>query len=666
MRPSIEAKQTRKLDGFQSCFQVPANAPWWPEGLAFPPAGQRYEFRFSRGERKIFKKKKHIRPSDWAEQNLTVTGDGPYAGSKFKREIVPFAASIMDALVFPSVREFSLCTAPQVTKSFILCALTGYFADCDPGPALFVYPDKITTGRRMGDLREMIEASPALATLMTGIDDDMTGIKIRLRTMKIYGGWAGSASSLGDRTIRYLFKDEKDKHPRHPNKNEAGTSDLADKRTNTYALNKLIGNTSTPTVESGAIWQDLQRADVIFRYHVCCPLCAHSHEMLFGENQDTPGGIKWPRNEDGGQPDPEQVKNKKLAWYECPKCRGRWNDHQRDQAVLRGSWMGPDGRGLFAYLETWRPVHIAFHIPSWLSRFISISDAAAAFIKGLTDATALKDFRNNHAAEPWLEYRAERKTDVIMALRDDRPAGVVPGGGRVAMLLAGCDVQDAGIYCMICAVGYGRIQDIWLVREVYVENFASLEKVLLEDSYQDADGVSYPVQFTVIDSRYRTAEVYDFCRQHFGRCQPSMGLQSKRDCYSYSNIDYWPGTNKAFPVAMKRIMVNTTYYKDSIAGKLAVERDAPGAFRPHAEITETYAAQLCSEAVNDDGVWVQIGNRANHYWDCFVQILVAADIKGLKFKAPPGPPRAPEPEPEKKSGWLRGGGFERPGWLRRG
>ena len=85
-------------------------------------------------------------------------------------------------------------------------------------------------------------------------------------------------------------------------------------------------------------------------------------------------------------------------------------------------------------------------MPSWISHFVSLSDAAAAFLRGLRDKGKLRDFKNNHEAVPWVVYEHERKEDAVLALKDDRPQGLVPSGGVVAALTAGVDTQDNGFW----------------------------------------------------------------------------------------------------------------------------------------------------------------------------------------------------------------------------
>ena len=48
-------------------------------------------FRFTSGERHVFRRRAHISLSVWASQNIVVK-DGPYAGGRYRRDVNPYLA----------------------------------------------------------------------------------------------------------------------------------------------------------------------------------------------------------------------------------------------------------------------------------------------------------------------------------------------------------------------------------------------------------------------------------------------------------------------------------------------------------------------------------------------------------------------------------------------
>ena len=603
---------------------VTGNPSWMPPGLRERDRDVVCRWKVTRAERNVFRHKPKIPVSDWAARHRIVTR-GPLEESLYRKTTTPYLNGIMDAAWFPSVMTLIVCATPQVGKSFMADTLTGYAIDRDPGPVLYVYPDEDTATENMRDrILPMIKKSPRLRAFLTGLGGDESGQRVNLQHMQVYMAWARSASRLGNRSIKYVILDEVDKYPTVANVREASPIDLAEARTLTYnhAGRKII-KISTPTVEAAPIWQALMtEAQVIFDYWVRCPECRKFQAMRFEQ-------IKVPPDER----DPERIQNYNLAWYECESCGEKWNEHMRDVAVRRGQWRSrQEGQALRAYLFQKRPLKIGFHIPSWLSHFVSFGEIGAAFFRAQGSKLKLKDWNNKYCAMPWKPYEVERQEDRILALRDDRPRGIVPSGGVVACLLAGVDTQDEGFWYEIRAFGYGMEGESWQIREGFVLTFDALAEVLWGSEYKDADGKAYFVRFAVQDAMgHRTSEVYDFTRLHRRMIVPFQGKQTLAQPISYTNIDYYPGTKKPIPGGIKLLKADVTFFKNLLANKLEVAPDDPGAWHLHGESTEAWARQMCAEYVDEKGLWQCPEGRDNHGWDCSVYSLVAAEAVGVKF-----------------------------------
>jgi len=655
---------------------IPAPPAWLPAGFRqLPFALRQIRVRFTDAERQVYRKRLPILPSKWAERHRYVTS-GPLEGGKWSNKLTPYLAGIVDASFFPSVQLIINCKAVQVGGTTAIETCLGYAMDRRPGPALVVYPDRDTARENNRDnLQPMIKASPRLRSYLTGVDDDIATLRIKLTTMLLYMGWSGSATSLGNKSVKYLVLDEIDKYTETPNKKEAASIDLAEKRTTAYRYDRKEWKNSTPTVESGPIWQALTtEAQVIFEYWGRCPDCGKMQLIRFGgKGQDgdlLPGGIRWPH----GERDHLKIETESLAWYECEHCSSHWSDHQRDRAVRQGEWrartLGPGhGLELFVYLRTYRPQKIGFHLPAWISPFVSLSKCAAAFVKGQKDNVALKDFLNNYAAEPWTTYRQVRKEDKIIALCDDRPPGVVPGHGQVAGLFVGVDTHGpgagSGFFFVIRAYGWAKqwtadgqlipcSQEKWLIRRGFVTSFEALEKVLIEDTYQDAEGNTYPALRVVQDAMgARTKEVYDFSRKYRGWLHPFKGERTMTQMWKFSQIDQYPGSNKPIPGGVQLLRGNVTMYKNSLSTDLEVAPGDPGCRWNHASVETLvaanhpspslgidfdFASHLTSEYLDENGYWLCPEGKPNHYWDCEVYADIAADVSQVAMWDPPPPP----------------------------
>jgi terminase, large subunit len=647
---------------------VVGSPSWLPKSLKRRQAEIRVRVRFSAGERQVLRKRERIQVSRWAEKHRVIT-KGPFAGGRYRHDAAVYLAGIMDASFFPSVQEIIMVASPQTGKSTVIDTCIGYAMDRAPGDTLYVYPDEGTTKENIRDrLNTMIRASTRLRGYLTGAADDEGLRRITLTHMSIYAGWATSSTSLANKTVRYGIADEEEKFPTTSGKKESGPVDLIRARLRWYQrFGGKIWRASTPNVEAGSLWRAFQHeAQVRFDFQPCCPDCGGIHRMAF-EN------IRWDKiaveQDDGStreeHPDPETMETDHLAYYVCPLCGCMWDDAARDKAIRGGRWVArEDGRRLNQYLGSEKPRKIAFHMPAWISWLVSLSEIAAAWIRYLHthDKNKLKDFKNKYEAVPWLAVESEREETHILALRDDRPRGLVPGDGQVSCLLAAADVhgETKGIWYEIRAFGWGLGLESWQVREGNVLDFESLSQVLFSDEYLDAAGLAYTVRMAGIDAQYRTSEVYDFCRRHPGRAFPVKGEQQMAQPIAWSKVDVYPGTNKPVPGGLKRLRVDTSYFKNMLAGRLEISPADPGAWHLHRDCSTSWARQLCSEALDDQGIWTKIGDRKNEAWDIGVYILALSHVLGVQFWKTAAPKKRTT-QKEKTGGWLP----EKPksGWL---
>ncbi len=624
-----------------------------PVALGFlAPAARRrlaggWRLRLRNGERRVLRKRLPPPVSEWCEKHRVVTM-GRYPG-RWHNFLTPYSAGIMDAAFSPTVETVIVCKSPQTGISEAANNCVAFAADYFPGPALYVYPDEQTARENSRDrIQPMFTSGSRLKGLLTGIEDDFGLLRINLRSMPIYLAWAGSPARLGNKPIRHLVLDEVDKYPEFAGKKEASPIALAEKRTITFRGRRKIFKISTPTVEAGPIWQALTtEAEAVFEYWVSCPECGELQQIFFAD-------IRWPADER----DPERLESRDLARWRCHGCRREFDDHGRDLAVRAGGWYAaPGGRlgeagekrrrkpglRLDIYLERRRPKKIAFHLPAWLSHFVSLSECAAAFLKSRNNPAKLRDFMNNFEARPWVIRSAVRREDAILRLRDDRPRGVVPGPVdgrlRIVALTAGVDTQDDGFYYEIRAWAPGPELESWQVAAGFVDSKDALLEILFDSDYRDPAGNRYIVNLAIQDAMgHRTAEVYDLTRKHRRRHLPYQGARSLTAPYTFTQLEFYPasrGRKIPIPGGLRLVRGNSGYFKDLLDAKLRIAPGDPGAWHLNAETTEEYARQLCAEFIDEKGIWQCKPNAANHFWDCAYLNLLAADILRLKTRRRP-------------------------------
>ncbi|HAS53754.1 MAG TPA: hypothetical protein DCS42_06285, partial [Nitrospiraceae bacterium] len=408
-------------------------------------------------------------------------------------------------------------------------------------------------------------------------------------------------------------------------------------RTTVYPDTKKLFIFSSPAVYSDdpakcdPLLAEIESCDVAYQYHVACPDCGVEQVMTF-EN------FKWPEQR-GLLPgtsvaDPAAIRRLKSAWYECPLCKGRWNDYKRDKAVLANMETGwqPNKQVEF-------PQSIYVHYPSWLSPYMSLSEVAARWLEAQDDDEKLQKWYNLIAGATYTYHKKERPYHQILALRDDRPEGLVPSV-PISAITCVADMQKRGFWYKITAWGYGLEQESWTLKAGFVDSWESLRLIMFESQFQDVHGNQYIVTLRGMDSGggegedhqdlSRTAEAYLFAAANPGVVL-FKGRQRMARQYNVTDLDRIPGTNKPLPGSAKLYTIHTTFFKDKLAGKLQVSPSDPGAWHLHKDIDEDFAKQMCVEFKNNQGYYECPKGKDNHYWDCSQMELALVEIAQVKI-----------------------------------
>ena len=220
---------------------------------------------------------------------------------KWKNSLTPYLKGIMDEFNNWETEKIIFCKPTQVGGTEAIHNMIGYSIAQDPAPMMIVYPtselaDSVVENR----IKPMIKASNELQF------DNMY--------ISIVG--SNSPSELASRPIRYLFLDEVDKYP-NASKREADPISLAVERTKTFS-NRKIYMCSTPTLRTGHIWEEKEKADIEKHYFVPCPHCGEYIELKFSQ-------IKYPDDDEK-----LSVTDKaEFAQYICQECGSVINDSDK-------------------------------------------------------------------------------------------------------------------------------------------------------------------------------------------------------------------------------------------------------------------------------------------------------------------------------------------------
>nr|DAY71562.1 MAG TPA: terminase large subunit [Caudoviricetes sp.] len=522
--------------------------------------------------------------------------------------MTPYLVGIMDEFNNYQTEKIVFCKCTQLGGTEALNNMICFSVAQDPAPMMIVYPtselaDSVVEQR----IKPMLKASKETKKHFKEKNSNKKELQFDNMYISIVG--SNSPSELASRPIRYLFLDEVDKYP-NESKKEADPISLAVERTKTFN-NRKIYMCSTPTTRTGHIWEEKEKADIEKHYFVPCPHCGEFIELKFSQ-------IRWPDdNEKLSAADKAE-----FAQYICQECGSTINDSDKMEMLQKGEWRTVKENTKFTKT-------VAFWINTLYSPFTRFSQIAKAYLIAKDDTEALHNFTNSWLAEPWEDTKLKTNAETVMERQTDLPEFVVPEWTR--LLTAGVDVQETSLYYIIRA--WGEYLTSQLITRGQVTSFRDIERVMNLE-YMKPDGTVKLVDLCLIDSGDQTDEVYDFAAMNSEWCLPSKGTTSMVNYFKLSSVN--KTSSKAY--GMTLALVDGGKYKDMIAGRMKRE-NGTGSWMVFDGIDLEYCTQVTAEhKITEKGGggklrtrWVQKTSHAdNHYLDCEVYGMAAADILGVR------------------------------------
>ena len=596
--------------------------------------------------------------SEWADKYRVMDQQTSPLPGPWKTANTPYLREIMDTFNDPYIQEVVFCKPTQVGGTETFNNIIGYIIDQDQSPTLVVYPTlemaEYTSDKR---LQPMFRLSPALAERFQ--EDRSKRLELQFIGMYLALAGANSAASLATRPMRVVIFDETDKYPPYSGKEADPISLGAERAKNFY--NRKIYKASTPTLATGQIWTSLMACDVIKQYFVPCPHCGSYQTLKLAQ-------IKWPKELEEVQDYKEKSRKvKELAWYECENCKMIIEDRHKRQMLLTGEWRPAafdekEGKWHPAEMPEGKARKVGYHINSIYSPWVTFGEVASQFIESKDFPEKLQNFINSWLGEPWREKAATMNSDVVLKKAWNHERGVVPNEAQI--ITAGVDVQKDHMWYTVR--GWGPKLTSWLIEYGRVETWEELEEVIINRRYPDEWGRERIVNLAVIDTGFRTDEVYDFCALFPGVCLPGKGSSKKLNApYTVSTIE------KGIHQGLKLYIIDTEYFKDFIAGRLNKNPGEPGSWMVFKDCPREFAEHITAEhKVGEKDkkgrivqVWRPIGSHAqNHLLDCSVMDACAAEICGVRYLRPEQPkPKEEKPKEKKPGQWIQ----QQNDWLKR-
>jgi phage terminase large subunit GpA-like protein len=521
----------------------------------FPVAGRPLWTLARKSLHNQFRPKTRLKPSEWADRYRVLSRENCAEPGQWRTARTPYLREIMDAVFDFRVWMVVLMKAAQLGFTEVVNNLVGYYIHQDPSPILVVQPnvEPMAHAWSKGRLAPMLRDTDALRGRVK--DARMRDAGNTVGHKQFPGGeisiaGANSAAGLRSRPIRILLLDEVDGYP--PSASEEGDPvELAIVRTDTFWNRKVVLG-STPTDKGISRIEKAHTASDQRQYFVPCPHCGYQQQLIWKQ-------LQWEKD------------NPQTAMYQCGHISpdgellggcGKMIPERFKPSMLRaGEWRAQtDFNGI-----------AGFHLNGLYSPFRTWSELAALWLDIHDDRERLKTFINTRLGQVWEDY-GEVASASELEKRAEFYAAEVPAG--VGVLTAGVDVQDDRLE--LAVKGWGERYESWLIAHHRIhgdpesdETWARLEAVLVKP-YRHETGADMRIQCCMIDSGYKTANVYEFVRPRERRnVFASKGLDER----AKAPLSRASRANRA---GVKLFAIGVVALKDTLFGRLRVDQPGPG------------------------------------------------------------------------------------------
>lgn len=558
--------------------------------------------------KRVLKKPEKLTVSQWAERFRILDESSNFSG-RWSNDITPYMVGVMDAFNDPYIQEINFVKSTQVGGTEAMLNMLGWIIMNDPAPTMIVYPtDDLAKDTSSDRLKPSLRKTPEIDERF--YPNASKELRLKFQGMTIYLRGGGSPSKLASKAIKYLFFDEIDKME-GATKKEASPYNLAKERTRTYPYGRKIYTCSTPTLKTNYIWDLHEKANAQYEYFMDCPHCGEKITFKFSNL----------RFDDGeGMTIEERART---AVYVCQECGCGITDTEKIRMLRKGTWIDTKRT-----CKT-RPRKVSFWINSLYSRFLTWEDIAKEFLTSKDDPEKLQNFKNSWLAEPWEDTATHTDEDMVLERQTDLEEYVVPDWAK--MLTAGVDVQQNCLYYTVRAWGdYITSQNI---THGQVSSFSDIVRVM-NLSFKNKNGDAFMVQLCLVDSGYNADDTYDFCLRNSEWAMPVKGASTKMGTHYRLSTVNKPGR---MGDGIQLILTDGDKYKDMIASRMH-RPNGTGSWMVYKGCDRTYARMVTAEHkinVRTNGrvvqKWVPKSQHIdNHYLDCEVYAMAAADILGVR------------------------------------
>lgn len=598
---------------------------------------------------------------EWAERYRRFPEDDAFPGS-WKHSTAPELVEIMAALSpHDPCEEVVMTKCAQSGGSASAENWIGFVSDLRPGPMLFV---QATIDAAWSWAAEkfwpMVDATPRLSPDRGGTikalgladGDGSTRKKIRFSRSSGYVLLAGanSAAGLRQRTVRYAVEDDVDQWPDDLDK-QGSPEEMVSQRLKVWrrrGLSKRI-KISTPTIKGASKIEAAYEGSDKRRFYLKCPECGSRFAPEWPD-------VQWP----DGKPE--------RAHLAAPCCGSVIEHWRKSDMKLPDGWLSEEISGKAmprklteASFQRWRRCMPAsrrrgFRLTGIISSFQTWADMAEKFISAQGDVHKLKTWTNlmlGHAFE--LKGEVPDYEQLKELREQDWGRGTMPVGPIATTM--GVDVQGDGLYLEL--VGWGPHGESWQLDARFIPGSTDVK---MEGAWADLDayskrGIAFPggkvlpIDQECVDAGYHTDAAHAYCGRRpnrlavFGRDGWQRPILGRGEAIAYAKTGSKSGRaskrleDRAYIVGTYNAKV--TWYgflRSSLKHAALLLGEGEGTVKPRGlahfsrdtpdEWFEMATAETIVTKVSNGypkRVWQPMPGRENHYLDCRVYNMAAAE-----------------------------------------
>lgn len=504
-------------------------------------------------------------PADWVRENIrlppekTETEPGPVSFDSR-----PYLVDPLNDLADPEVETVVWVAPTRMGKTFLLRMAFAYFVAVIRLPLLW-YDSIVSKARSVSqkEIQPLIYYNKVLRDRLPANRHHTTNTKILFPGAPFEMFGANSVSQAAGETAALVLGNEVDKWAEKTEK-EAATVELVKHRTESFNDERKHFLSSTPTVESGAIWLEYLAGDQR-RFYVPCKKCGYRQQLIWDQ-------VKWNPAAKNEKNDWDLEEVRKSARYQCENesCGELHTQSDLRKIIKRGEWRptaeGAPGvrsyqvNGLYGPLKVNRMGELA--VAFLLAR-------KAGFYRDR------QDFWNSRMGLPWIDDITKLTVEKFAEFELDYQRGEMPeflpgereSGNRFApdLLIVGADVQTWGIPWVVevfrwdgmhCTIDHGiaaTFNDLRAIQTDYAKKRYA------------------PKSFVIVDISFaaRRTETLEAIRRNINAgWVAAEGYEILKDLVTKERANvYIGGKKQALNVSVPKLMISTYHFKVELEKK---------------------------------------------------------------------------------------------------